>query len=119
MTSIGENIKVLRKKAGMSQEQLADAIEVHRVTLAKYEAGEVVPGAKIMSRIAMALHVSQDVLTGIKDDMEADDKEIWDLREQVRRDPERQYLFSLARDADIDDVRQAVAIIDALKRTRK
>jgi hypothetical protein len=46
------------------------------------------------------------------------ENDIWELREQVRRDPERHYLFSLAKDADIEDVRQAVAIIDALKKTR-
>ena len=86
---------------------------------AKYEADKSAPGSKILSKLAIALHVSQDVLTGIGDDISEGDREIWELREQVRRDPERQYLFDLARNANIDDVRQAVAIIDALKSTRK
>lgn len=47
------------------------------------------------------------------------DDDLFDLREQVRRDPERHYLLSLARDGDISDVRQAVAIIDALKKTKR
>ena len=119
MGSIGNNIRNLREKAGMTQEQLSDAIGVDRVTLAKYEADKSAPGSKILSKLAIALHVSQDVLTGIGDDISEGDREIWELREQVRRDPERQYLFDLARNANIDDVRQAVAIIDALKSTRK
>ena len=119
MGSIGSNIKGLREKAGMTQEQLAESIGVNRVTLAKYEADKSAPGAKILSRLAIALHVSQDVITGIGKDITDGDQEIWELREQVRRDPERHYLFSLAKDADIEDVRQAVAIIDALKKTRR
>lgn len=119
MATIGGNIKSIREKAGMTQEQLAESIGINRVTLAKYEANRSTPGAKILSRIALALHISQDVLTGIDDDMTERDREIWELREQVRRDPERHYLFSLARNADIEDVRQAVAIIDALKSARR
>ena len=118
MRTIGQNIRYLREKAGMTQDQLAEAIDVNRVTLAKYEADRVTPGAKILSRLAVALHTSQDILTGI--DAESDkDREIWELREQVRRDPERHYLFDLARDADIDDVRRAIAIIDALKKSNE
>lgn len=117
--TIGGNIRAMRERAGMTQEQLAEQIGINRVTLAKYEADRSAPGSKILSRIAIALHVSQDILTGIESDMTEGDREIWDLREQVRRDPERHYLFSLARSADIEDVRQAVAIIDALKKTRK
>lgn len=74
----------------------------------------------MLSRLAAALHVRPDVLLGNgEEDMSEEERELWELREQVRRDPERHYLFSLARDANIDDVRQAVAIIDALKNTRR
>lgn len=120
MKHLGETIKAIRKQAGMTQDELAEAASVNRVTLARYENGTSKPGTEILSRIADALHVSTDVLLGGGiDEMSDDDRDIWDLREQVRRDPERHYLFSLARNASIDDVRQAVAIIDALKNTRR
>jgi len=117
--SIGGNIKRIREDAQLTQEQLAEMIGVNRVTLAKYESDKVTPGAKVLSRIAIALHISQDKLTGIEDGMTKEDREIWELREKVRRDPERHYLFSMASDASIEDVRQAVAIIDALRQTRR
>lgn len=120
MRTIGENIKALREQSGLTQDALAEAADVNRVTLVKYESGKSIPGAKVLSRLAAALHVSSDVLLGNgEEDMTDEEREIWELREQVRRDPERHYLFSLARDANIDDVRQAVAIIDALKNTRR
>lgn len=118
MATIADNIKRLRELAGMSQDELAEAASVNRVTLAKYEVGKSVPGATILARLADVLHVSADVLLRDGDEtMSPEERDMWDLRESVRRDPERRELFNLARHADIEQVRQAVAIIDALKKT--
>ena len=118
MQSIGDRIKELREAKNWTQDDLADAAGIHRVTIAKYEAGKVEPKSTSLSRLATALEVDAGFLLGEVDAMTEQDKELWQLREQVRRDPERHYLFSLAKDADIEEVRQAVAIIDALKKTR-
>lgn len=40
---IGENIAILRRAAGLSQEALAEKLDVSRQTLAKWESGESVP----------------------------------------------------------------------------
>ncbi len=40
---IGENIAILRRSAGLSQEALAEKLGVSRQTLAKWETGESVP----------------------------------------------------------------------------
>ncbi len=40
---IGENIAILRKKAGLSQEALAEKLDVSRQTVAKWESGESIP----------------------------------------------------------------------------
>ncbi|MGX8692214.1 MAG: helix-turn-helix domain-containing protein [Clostridia bacterium] len=40
---IGENIAILRRTAGLSQEALAEKLGVSRQTLAKWETGESVP----------------------------------------------------------------------------
>jgi len=63
----GERIRDLRTAAGLSQEQLAELASLNRVTVAKYEAGRVEPGAQALSRIADALDVSVDVLLGRAD----------------------------------------------------
>lgn len=118
MQSIGDRIKQLREAKKWTQDDLAEAAGIHRVTIAKYEAGKVEPKSTSLSRLAAALDVDAGFLLGEVDEMTDEDRELWELREQVRRDPERHYLFSLAKDASIDDVRQAVAIIDALQKTR-
>ena len=60
----GEMIRELRQNAGLSQEQLAELSSLNRVTIAKYEAGRIEPGAQALSRIADALEVSTDTLLG-------------------------------------------------------
>ena len=49
---------------------------------------------------------------------EEDDQLLREL-EAIRRDPERQRLFKRASHSDIDEVRQANAILDALKETKR
>ena len=65
----GERIKELRKQRGLNQDQLAELASLNRVTVAKYEAGRVEPGAQALARIADALEVSTDVLLGRSDEV--------------------------------------------------
>ena len=63
-TDVGASIREARKRAGLNQEELAEMARLNRVTIAKYEAGKVEPGAQALSRIADALEVSVDELLG-------------------------------------------------------
>lgn len=117
--SIGDRIRELRESRNWTQDDLAEKAGLNRVTIAKYETEKVEPKSKTLSKLADVLEVTPDYLLNGNMEMSDDEKEVWELREQVRRDPERHYLFSVARDADIEEVRQAVAIIDALKQTRR
>ena len=59
-TDIGKRIAELRRERGLNQEELAELAMLHRVTVAKYETGQVEPGALAVGRIADALGVSTD-----------------------------------------------------------
>ena len=64
MATIGENIKKLRIKQGLSQDDLARKTELKYSTLAKIE-GDFVkkPGVQLMAKIAKALGVAiEDLL---------------------------------------------------------
>lgn len=50
--------------------------------------------------------------------MSEEDDELMRELEAIRRDPERRRLFKRASHSDLDEVRQANAILDALKNTR-
>ena len=64
MATIGENIKRLRTKQGLSQDDLARKAELKYSTLAKIEGDFVTkPGVQMMAKIAKALGVSiEDLL---------------------------------------------------------
>lgn len=61
---VGDKIREYREKNGLSQDELAELASIHRVTLARYEAGKIDPGSQALARIADALGVSMDVLAG-------------------------------------------------------
>ena len=60
--TFGQRLKRLRKKSGLSQEELAGKINVHAVTVSKWETGEQIPKTLILTRLATALNISEDEL---------------------------------------------------------
>ena len=118
MGTIGENIRTFREAAHLTQDELADLAHINRVTLFKYESGKVNPGAKVVMRLANALHIRPDVLLGIEEfQLSDDERELWEVREQVRREPERMELYRLTKNASIKDIRQVNAFINAMRAT--
>lgn len=59
-----ENLKVLRKNKGYSQEQLAVRLNVVRQTVSKWEKGLSVPDAEMLTEIAEVFSVSVNELLG-------------------------------------------------------
>ena len=116
MTAFGDNLKRIRLDRGMTQDELADLLDTSKQVISRYENGLRSPKVSTVAAFARALKVPITALTGETDDDSGLDP-LWDYREKLRRDPERRILFSLATDASIEDVRRAVAIIDALKKT--
>ena len=99
-----------------TQAEMAGLLGVGRTTYTKYERGDIRMSAEVLEKLARIFDVSVDCILGRDEGPEDDEAALWELREALRRDPERRMLFSLARSASIEEVRQAVAVIDALKR---
>ena len=57
---IGKKIKILRKTRGLTQQQLADKLNVKRATISNYEIGRRSPHIKELEDIAEALGVNLD-----------------------------------------------------------
>ena len=53
--SIGENIRYLRKKANLTQKQLAQMVGVNEVTIRSYERGKYEPKTDVLYRLVKAL----------------------------------------------------------------
>ena len=67
---LSENIIALRKKQGMSQQSLADAVFVTRQTISKWEKNLSVPDADALIRLADALDTTVQNLLGQPEESE-------------------------------------------------
>ncbi len=61
---LNENLKMLRKEKGFSQEELASKVHVVRQTVSKWEKGLSVPDAEILVQIADVFEVPVSRLLG-------------------------------------------------------
>jgi len=66
MTQFGERLAALRKQRGMSQETLAEKLELTRQTISKWETGASTPDLALLVRLAEVFEVSTDSLLGVE-----------------------------------------------------
>lgn len=62
LARLGENVQAERKRAGITQEKLAEIIDLHPRIVQKIEAGEVNPKSTTLIRIQAALACSWESL---------------------------------------------------------
>lgn len=60
--TFAENVKMLRKQAGMSQEQLAEKLGVSRQAVTKWETGAGIPDIENIMAISALFDISIDDL---------------------------------------------------------
>ena len=70
---LNENIKAIRKSKGLSQQDLADKLNVVRQTISKWELDETLPDIRQAKKLSSLYHLSLDKL--IDYDMEVEEIE--------------------------------------------
>ena len=60
----GERLRMLRKRAGLTQQQVAARLSIHRTAYTKYETSGVTPDPQGLVRLAEAFGVTVDFLVG-------------------------------------------------------
>lgn len=65
----GERLQKARKERKVSQDEMAKMLGVHAPIIGRYERGEVKPSIEVAAKIAEALGVSLDYLTGLSDQL--------------------------------------------------
>lgn len=136
MKDFGTLIAKLRREKGLSQEEFASAIGCTKQTISNYERNRRKPDYETLEAIAdefnvpMGFFLSEeeqkaklrriyrtydlvDSDTVYGDDSEKD--ELNELRETLRRNPNMRVLFSTAKDATPKQLKQAIAVLEALK----
>ena len=60
--TIGAKIAACRKRAGMSQEKLANELNISRQAVSRWETGEAVPDTEKVIQLSRIFHVTTDYL---------------------------------------------------------
>lgn len=64
----GERLKMLREKAGVSQQKIADIVGVTQQAVGKWETGKAEPDLATVAKLAEYFNCSTDYLLGKSDD---------------------------------------------------
>lgn len=97
----GERIKTMRLSRGMTQQQLADAIEQSRTSVGMYEIGEREPDFETLEALADVFNVPMVAFFG-NDRITPED---FDILETLHQNPKLNMLFDHSRklkDSDIE-----------------
>ena len=86
-----EKIFSLRKKMGLSQDELAEKLNVSRQSISRWEVGSAAPDAENLKQLSRILGVSIDYLL---DDDDVDPNPAFDPEATGTDDPEKQISFS-------------------------
>lgn len=77
MASLGEKIRTVRQKKGLSQIDLAKAADIYQKNISRYENGTTDPSASALKKIADALGVTADyLLSDTNEDIQIKDKDL-------------------------------------------
>ena len=68
-TVLGERLRALRMRAGMTQQAIADHLSIHRTAYTKYETTTITPDPQAMLRLAELFGVSVDYLLGREEEV--------------------------------------------------
>ena len=103
-------VKACHKK-GTSPTAVVEALHMGRGCVTNWKKG-MVPRDTTIAKLAEYLEVSPDYFF----EPDVDDEKLAEYLEELKNRPEMRMLFSLTKGATKEDVEQAVAIIEALRK---
>ena len=63
--TIADSFKRFRKGRGLTQQEVAEALDIHKQAWQRYESGKVTPSANFIIDLSKAFGVSSDYLMGL------------------------------------------------------
>ena len=95
-----ERLSALRKERGLTQQALADNVEIHVSQIRRYENGSTQPTLDVIRKLAIALVASADLLVFDKDERQP--------REELKRQ------FEALNGFDEEEIKVAKAVLESL-----
>lgn len=70
MEYFGDKLKALRKEKGLTQQQLAEKMELVKGSISAYEQNTKYPSLDVLIKLCTFFHVSADYMLGLSDDIQ-------------------------------------------------
>lgn len=110
-------------KTSHTQKELCEYLGIGKQAFSDWKIHKSNSYLKYLPQIAEFFNVSVDYLLGKNNEVKeknaaTEDDELSEYLEELKTRPEMKMLFSLAKSATKEDVEQAVAIIEALRKTK-
>ena len=115
MSTFSETIRRIRFEKHMTQDEFAELLGTTKQNISRYETGAVSPKIKTAAAIAEKLGITLSELNGGEPEQSAEDRELWQIREDMRRNPELRTLYDLQRKATKAELKQMQAFIRAIR----
>lgn len=116
---IYERFEALRASRGITKRFIAQSLGRSPTLCQDWKMQKSQPSDEQLAVVARILGTTPDYLRGETDEVSpapAEDRELAELLSSLREREDMRMLFKLAHDASPEDVRQAVRIIEALRR---
>ena len=131
--SIGEIIKRLRMEQGMTQQNLADKLDLTKASVASYETNRRKPSLEVVEKLADLFNVSSDYILGrtkfkreehqetnkkIKQALE-DDPELLDFWDDMHKRDDIKLMFKQTKDMSPESVKSVVQFMKSVEDEHK
>lgn len=120
MPEFKDMLKYFRKKAGLSQTELADKLGLSTSTIGMYESGRRQPNFEIEEKMADFFNTDLNTLRGKKVDQQQQNyyinPETAQIAQEIYDNKELSLLFDAAKDASREDLQTIHTMLLALKK---
>lgn len=125
MGNFAKVFRELRTKSGLTQQEMADKLDISRSSIGMYENGEREPGFELLETIADYFNVDMNYLLGKKDSSQQKeqgyylDEDARDMAQFLFDNPEYKVLLDATRKTKKEDILFVKEMIDRINSGRK
>lgn len=112
-------LRALRRGVHMTQEDVANYLNLHRTTYTKYETDKANPDQTCLIQLAQLFHVSVDFLVGNEDTVPAMQADLAADAPELRLNVQEISVISDFRHLDTDQQKQLIKILHDMKKENR
>ena len=100
-----EKLKMLRKESKMTQEQLAEKLNVSRQAITKWEAGDGVPDIENLKQISKVFNITIDELVKEEKNVQIEEKKKYNYIEELEIDHTKHFDINICKIEEVNFIR--------------